>query len=187
MQTNNKTSLARFNKRREMKRGLEIGFDHMLPSEVGESTKILEVLCNVLFCLNAPRGGIFVDYTLASALVRLEVGLVGFGGLTGSDGLVGLGGGLVGLTVVVGGLAGLTVVTVVVMVAGGLVTGLEAEAGLVGGEVALPGVTGLAEFAGAGLVGLAGFAGAVLAGLVGLAGLERLVVLVSTCCSGPLT
>lgn len=61
MQTNNKTSLARFNKRREMKCGLEIGFDHMLPSEVGESTKILEVLCNVLFCLNAPRGGFFVD------------------------------------------------------------------------------------------------------------------------------
>lgn len=131
--------------------------------------------------------GFYVIYTLASALVRLEVGLVGFGALTASVGLARLGGGLVKPTVVLGlaGLAAAVVVVVVVMVVAivGLVTrfvGLAAAAG-----TGLAGLTGLVELAGAGLVGLEGFAGAVLVGLAGLAGLDRLAVLLSSCCSGP--
>lgn len=54
--TNNKTSLAWFNKYRKIKHGWKICFDHKLPLEVGESIKILEVLCNVLFWLHAPWG-----------------------------------------------------------------------------------------------------------------------------------
>lgn len=38
----------------KMRHGLKICFDHIFPPEVGESNKILEVLCNVLFCLHAP-------------------------------------------------------------------------------------------------------------------------------------
>lgn len=130
--------------------------------------------------------GFFVIYTLASALVRLEVGLVGFGRLTGSVGLTGLGGGLVKPMVVLG-LAGLAAVVVVVVVMVVVIVGLVA--GFVGLAAAagagLAGVTGLVALAGAGLVGLDGFAGAVLVGLAGLVGLDGLAVLLSTCCSGP--
>lgn len=76
--------------------------------------------------------GLYVTYTFASAVVRLEVGLVGAAVLTGSVGLAGLGGGPAEPTgeVVVAGLPGVTVVMVVVMT--GLVatwvTGLAAVA-----------------------------------------------------------
>lgn len=141
--------------------------------------------------------GLLVVYTLASALLKLDVRLFWFGGFTGSAGLTGLGTALVGLTVVAVGLAGVAVVVVVVIMLVAVVVGLvaeftelETEVGLAGRGAGLAGATGLVVFMGAGLAGLVGLAGAGLVGLVGLAGawlagLDSVAVLVSTCCSGP--
>lgn len=137
--------------------------------------------------------GVLVVYTLASALVRLEVGLVVLGGFAVSPGLPTGGAALVGLllaaAVALAALA-LTVVVVVMTVVEGLVAGfvgLDTVGGLAGAGAALALVTGLGleAAAGAGLTGLAAFGGAWAEGLAGFVGLDRLAVLVSTCCSGP--
>lgn len=135
--------------------------------------------------------GVLVVYTLASALVRLEVGLVVLGGFTVSTGLPTGGTALVGLllaaAVTLAALA-LTVVVVVMTVVVGLVAGfvgLDTVGGLAGAGAALALVTGLGLAAAGGLTGLAAFGGAWVEGLAGLVGLDKLAVLVSTCCSGP--
>lgn len=134
--------------------------------------------------------GVLVVYTLASALVRLEVGLIVCDGLTVSVGLPTVGGALVGLLLVVAVRLAALVVTVVVvlMTVVGLVAGFAGldtvgRLAFVGAVLAL--VTRLVLAAAGGLTGLAGLAEAWLEGLAGLVGLDRFAMLVSACCSGP--